>query len=78
MNMQIQAEGLLIRNTSAHTGKYNFVYAVTDVVFNSVTCSIKDSAGTNWSGVTLQAGQFIPIGATSIQLTSGTLLAIHE
>jgi len=57
----------VIRDTSSHTGKWNFIAVTSDAVISSMTTS----ATGNTSNLSLPAGFVHPLEITAIQLTSG-------
>ena len=74
-NRQLSGEygGLYIADTSANTGNWQEIYAVTNTVIASSTSNI-----TGLSGVTLVANQSIRGVFTAFTLTSGSVVAYNR
>tara|TARA_S200002703_G_scaffold53936_1_gene46601 strand:- start:718 stop:942 length:225 start_codon:yes stop_codon:yes gene_type:complete len=70
----INGRGKWVSDTSAHTGNWNYIKAITDIVINEYTGALEGFV----SGVTVQAMDLIRIDATSVTLSSGTAILYHE
>ena len=78
MNDGIKGRPNMISNTVAQTGNWNWVSAMTDVVFAEVIgAATENGLASTFAGKTMQSGQSIRLDATSIKLTSGELWAYH-
>ena len=68
-----------ITNTNTHTGRWSVIQVIADATFNAVVQDsiFLNSAPTpyNFAGVVLTAGTVIYGNFTSIDLTSGTIIA---
>ncbi len=62
------------------TDKGYMIYAVTDIVIDAITLSGNSSSGAvaSLAGVTILAGQSVPIAFTGITITSGTAIIYSE
>jgi len=69
-----QLGGIVIADTEVHTGDWGILHALTAVVFTAVTSSTLSGS---LAGVTLYGGDTIFGRFSSIQLTSGTLIAYN-
>jgi hypothetical protein len=74
MRDYIQGRGVIIDDNATHTGKFNYIVAITDCVVSAMTCAL---TGT-FSGKTIPAGLHLRVDATSITLTSGQMVAYAE
>lgn len=67
----------VIDDTSATPGTFGGLLIINDAVINSITTTgVTNKAGLE--GITLSAGQYLPIKFSTITLTSGVVSAIHR
>lgn len=69
--------GLVISDTSAHTGTYGAFQAITNCVISAIT-PVEGWLTTALPGLTLAAGTILRISYTSITLTSGDAVLYNQ
>ena len=76
-NMQGQGGGILIYNTNLISGNFRWIQVITDCEIDNLSSSNINN-NTGFDGLTVPAGVGIGGKFTSIQLTSGAVIAYYE
>ena len=74
MRDHVQGRGQIIDDNATYTGKFNWVWTFTDCAISAMTTALMGSM----SGKVIPAGSWVRVDASSITLTSGSMIAYSE